>query len=62
MAVRGTDTYSDLARHSENEPLTDAIVFRPEASLLYVNADFVLQCVLERVRVTGASRVPDLPV
>ena len=40
--VPGTNTYSDLARHPDNEPLRNAIAFRPEASLLYVNAESVL--------------------
>jgi high affinity sulfate transporter 1 len=48
--IPGTNSYSDLARHPENEQLTYAIVFRPEASLLYVNADHVLQAVLEKLR------------
>ena len=47
--IPGTSSYSDLARHPENEPLAHAIVFRPEASLLYVNADSVLEAVTERV-------------
>ena len=53
--VPGTNTYSDLARHPENEPLRNAIAFRPEASLLYVNAESVLQSVTDRVR-AAASR------
>ncbi len=39
--IPGTDSYSDVARHSDNEPLPNAIAFRPEASLLYVNAEAV---------------------
>lgn len=53
--IPGTDSYSDLARHPENEQLPHAIVFRPEASLLYVNADHVMQSVLERVRNVGQA-------
>ena len=37
--VPGTNSYSDLARHPDNEELPDVIAFRPEASLLYINAD-----------------------
>jgi high affinity sulfate transporter 1 len=48
--VPGTNSYSDMARHPENEPLQGAMVFRPEASLMYINADFVREQVLERVR------------
>jgi SulP family sulfate permease len=51
--IPGTDRYSDLARHPDNEPLADVIAFRPEASLLYVNADSVLEAVMENVRAAG---------
>ena len=55
--IPGTNSYSDLARHSENEPLSNAIAFRPEASLLYVNADAVLESVLNRVREYGYEKI-----
>ena len=48
--VPGTNHYSDLARHPENEPLTSAFAFRPEASLIYVNADSVREAVFRRLR------------
>jgi MFS superfamily sulfate permease-like transporter len=32
--IPGTNRYSDLARHPENERLRGMIAFRPEASLL----------------------------
>ena len=44
--IPGTNSYSDLARHPENEPLGNVIAFRPEASLLYVNAGSVLETVM----------------
>jgi sulfate permease, SulP family len=47
--VPGTSRYSDSARHPENEALQGVVAFRPEASLLYFNADFVLDTVLERI-------------
>ncbi len=47
--VPGTDSYSDMDRHPENEPLSGVLIFRPEASLIYVNADAVLQAVLDRL-------------
>ena len=47
--VPGTDSFSDMDRHPENEPLSGVLVFRPEASLIYVNADAVLQAVLDRL-------------
>ena len=53
--IPGTTSYSDLARHPENEQLPHVIVFRPEASLLYVNAEFVSQMVLERLAIVGRA-------
>jgi sulfate permease, SulP family len=48
--IPGTNRYSDLARHPENETLRGVIAFRPEASLLYVNAEAIMQTVLSRLR------------
>jgi len=48
--IPGTDSYSDVARHSDNEPLPNAIAFRPEASLLYVNAEAVEHAVSDHVQ------------
>jgi high affinity sulfate transporter 1 len=55
--IPGTTSYSDLARHPENEQLPHVIVFRPEASLLYVNAEFVSQAVLERLAFVGKAGI-----
>jgi SulP family sulfate permease len=55
--IPGTDSYSDLARHPDNEVLPGVIAFRPEASLIYVNADAILESVLGRVRAIDASDV-----
>jgi sulfate permease, SulP family len=54
--IPGTNSFSDLARHPENEPLSNAIAFRPEASLLYINADSIMTSVLDRLR-TGPPDV-----
>jgi high affinity sulfate transporter 1 len=51
--VPGTSSYSDLDRHPENEPLQNVIAFRPEASLLYVNAGSVFETVRAKVRTDG---------
>jgi len=51
--VPGTSSYSDMDRHPENEPLPRVIAFRPESSLIYVNADFVLESVLKRLDAAG---------
>jgi sulfate permease, SulP family len=53
--IPGTRIYSDIARHPENETLPNVLAFRPEASLLYVNAESVLGAVLEKLREPGAS-------
>ena len=47
--IPGTSNFSDLERHPENEQLPGVIVFRPEASLIYVNADAVIETVLTRL-------------
>jgi high affinity sulfate transporter 1 len=54
--IPGTNSYSDLARHPENEPLGTVIAFRPEASLLYVNAGSVLEIVMASV-LTDRSKI-----
>jgi SulP family sulfate permease len=53
--IPGTASFSDLARHPENEPLPGVIAFRPEASLIYVNADAVLETILERLAAADRS-------
>jgi sulfate permease, SulP family len=55
--IPGTNSYSDLARHPENEALPGVIAFRPEASLIYVNADAVLESVLNRLGPAGPSDI-----
>jgi len=55
--IPGTNQYSDLVRHPENETLAGVIAFRPEASLIYLNADAVLESVLNRLRAAGPSKV-----
>jgi high affinity sulfate transporter 1 len=55
--IPGTRIYSDLIRHPENEPPPYTIVFRPESSLLYINADSILEAVLHRVQRTPDTRL-----
>ena len=55
--IPGTNSYSDIARHPENEALPGVIAFRPEASLIYVNADAVLEAVLSRLRCAEPSDI-----
>ena len=55
--VPGTNSYSDVDRHPENEPLHGVIAFRPEASLIYVNAESVLELVLERLHAADTQGI-----
>jgi len=55
--IPGTNGYSDITRHPENEPLPGVVAFRPEASLIYVNADAVLETVLKQLREVGSSHI-----
>jgi high affinity sulfate transporter 1 len=48
--ITGTDRFSDVARHPENEAVPGVLAFRVEASLVYFNVDHVLETVLPRVR------------
>ena len=47
--IPGTGSYSDMARHPENVAVPGVIAFRPEASLVYINADAVSEAVLARL-------------
>jgi MFS superfamily sulfate permease-like transporter len=55
--IPGTDLYSDIDRHPENEELNGVVVFRPEASLIYINADAVLEIVLDHLRRVDGSKI-----
>ncbi|MDA9484966.1 DNA repair protein [Bradyrhizobium sp. CCBAU 11445] len=46
----GSGRYSDSSRHADVEPLIGVIAFRPEASLLYINAETILDTVLIALR------------
>jgi MFS superfamily sulfate permease-like transporter len=55
--IPGTNKLSDMDRHPEDEPLPGVIAFRPEASLIYVNADSVMKSVLDRL---DAASLPEI--
>ena len=48
--IPGTRRFSDLARHSDNEPVPGALLVRIESSLLYFNAEHVRDVVAARLR------------
>jgi sulfate permease, SulP family len=53
----GSGRYSDRARHEGVEPLVGIIAFRPEASLLYINAETILEAVLGALRSSSDVRL-----
>ena len=55
--IPGTDSYSDLDRHPENEKMAAVLAFRPEASLLYVNAEAVMDAVMSRLAATDPAKI-----
>jgi sulfate permease, SulP family len=55
--IPGTTQYSDIERHPENEPLPGVLAFRPEGSLLYLNAEYVLTRVMERLDRTESKDI-----
>ncbi len=53
--VPGTDHFSDLTRHPENERVSDVLVFRTEAALMYFNVEYVRERLQEAVEKRGPS-------
>src|SRR5216110_196026 len=48
--IPGTRRFSDMARHSDNEPVPGALLVQVESSLLYFNAEHVRDAVAARLR------------
>lgn len=57
--IPGTQMFSDIERHPENESVPRVLIFRPESSLLYFNAEHVRTTVRQRV---AASTEPPMLV
>lgn len=55
--VPGTDRFSDLARHPDNESIPGTLVFRPESAVLYFNVDHIYSRVLDYVRQNNDIRL-----
>ncbi len=55
--IPGSNIYSDRRRHPENEELSGIIAFRPESSLIYANAEHVLQSVLAELRSAAPAKI-----
>lgn len=48
--IPGTNRFSDLARHPDNESIPGVLAFRIQSSLLYFNIDHVLEVIRSRAR------------
>jgi high affinity sulfate transporter 1 len=56
--IPGTNRFSDLARHPDNEPIPGILAFRVQSSLLYFNVDHILEVVRRQAKAqTGIQRV-----
>jgi high affinity sulfate transporter 1 len=53
--IPGTDQFSDLERHPQNERISGVLVFRVEAHLLYFNVEHVREKVLERLALESGN-------
>jgi SulP family sulfate permease len=56
--IPGTQRFSDLERHPDNEPIPGVLIFRPEASPVYFNVDHI--CDVIRSRIEAAATLPAL--
>jgi SulP family sulfate permease len=55
--IPGSQRFSDMERHPDNEVLPGIVIFRPESSLLYFNADHVRQVAWSRIQETPPLRL-----
>jgi high affinity sulfate transporter 1 len=51
--IPGARRYSDLDRHPDNEEVPGAVIFRPEGSVLYFNAEHLCDTVMAKVAATA---------
>jgi MFS superfamily sulfate permease-like transporter len=47
--IPGARRYSDLRRHTDNEPIPGVLAFRVESSIVYFNSEYVFDAVLARL-------------
>jgi MFS superfamily sulfate permease-like transporter len=55
--IPGTQRYSDLKRHPDNELIPGVLIFRVEASLLYFNVEHVRSVLAERISAASGLRL-----
>ncbi len=53
--IPGTDKYSDIKRHPDNELIPGVLIFRVESALFYFNTSFVYKTILEKIKESGKS-------
>jgi high affinity sulfate transporter 1 len=58
--IPGARRYSDLDRHSDNQPVPGVLIFRSEGSLVYFNAEHVRDTVIAKA--TSTAPVPKVVV
>ncbi len=51
--IPGARRYSDMSRHTDNEPTPGVLAFRVESGMVYFNAEHIFDTVLERVDASG---------
>jgi len=47
--IPGSDRFSDLERHPDNESVPGVMIFRVESGLFYFNVEFVRESILARI-------------
>jgi high affinity sulfate transporter 1 len=47
--IPGTDRFSDMARHPDNEKVPGLLIFRVYANILYFNTEFIQEAVMRRL-------------
>jgi high affinity sulfate transporter 1 len=55
--IPGTNRFSDLARHPDNQPIPGVLAYRVQSSLLYYNVDHVLEVVRKRAHAQEGLRL-----
>jgi len=47
--IPGTDRFSDMARHPDNDKVPNFLIFRVYANILYFNTEFIQEAVMQRL-------------
>jgi sulfate permease, SulP family len=55
--IPGTRRFSDRERNPDNEPVPGILIFRPEASLIYFNVDYVRETIQTRATREGTVKM-----